>query len=350
MKVKKKISEVFDIAVPDTAVVEVEDAPPVHCPEVDPGYKFFSETIKKLLLWMDGVGATTMILTGPTGCGKTSLFEQFCGRLGIGVYKVPCHGRLELQELIGGFRLVSSLNKEAPEVPVAPASKWESLLIAIKSLTGLGPKMIWVDGPVIMAMRESHARPVVCMMDEFNFLHPSVFGGLNGIMDSSQFTISETGETVRAGPGFRMALTGNAVDGGADSALYRGIQKTNIAGLDRPCGIRVEYNSTTEDAAILIAACPHLAKDIVNVMVQLSQDVRKAFIAGQMQTTISTRKLVQWGKVMQARPWKSGTPAEILDLMKKSLNFVLLDIRPPAEQQAIHTMIESLFRTAAAKP
>ena len=345
MKQKRKIADVFGIAVPATAVVEVEDTPPVHCPEIDPNYKFFNEIIKKLLLWMDGVGATTMILTGPTGCGKTSLFEQFCARLGIGVYKVPCHGRLELQELIGGFRLVSAAGDQ--ELPAGKPGKWESLLIAIKSLTGLGPKMIWVDGPVIMAMRESHLRPVVCMMDEFNFLHPSVFGGLNGIMDSSQFTISETGETVRAGAGFRMALTGNAVDGGADASLYRGIQKTNIAGLDRPCGARIEYNSATEDAVILGAACPHLAKDIVNVMVQLSQDVRKAFIAGKMETTISTRKLVQWGKVMQARPWKSDTPAEILELMKKSLNFTLLDIRPPAEQQAIHTMIESLFRTAA---
>lgn len=342
MKVVKKLKDLFNIDVPDTATIEAEDLPPESTPTIQKNYFFIKDMVKKLILWNDGIGGHSLILTGPTGCGKSSLVEQFCARLGLGVYRVPCHGRLEFQELVGGYRLADKVHVAEEEGrPLAKVGKWEALLIALKNLSGVGPKMIWVDGPVVKAMREG----CVVMLDEFNFLHPTVFGGLNTILDGATFTIPETGETVIAQDGFRVALTGNGVDGGADAVLYRGISKVNIAGLDRPCGVRVKYNAPTEDAQIILAAHPQISPTIVEVMVKLAEKVRTMFEAGQMETVISTRKLVQWASLIEARPWKNDSPADILELLKKTLDFALLDVRPPAEQQAVHTMLETFLRS-----
>lgn len=339
MKVVKKISELFKIATPDTAIIEINDPPHANTPALQSNYYFNKDTVKKLILWNDGIGGHSLILSGPTGCGKSSLGEQFCARLGLGLYRVACHGRMEFPELIGGHRLASEVGPQG-EVSIKPASKWEALLIAIKSLTGLGPRMIWVDGPVVRAMREG----CVVLLDEFNFLHPTVFGGLNTILDAATFTIPETGETISAARGFRIMLTGNGVDGGADAVLYRGISKVNIAGLDRPCGMRVKYNSPTEDAAIILAAHPQISPVIIDVMVKLAEKVREGFASGQMETVISTRKLVQWASLIEARPWKNDTANDILELLKKTLDFALLDVRPPQEQEAIHTMLDTFLR------
>jgi cobaltochelatase CobS len=351
MKVTKKLKDVFNLDVPDTVPIEVEDQPPQTTPKPLKGYFFNKETIKRLLLWINGIAGPSIILTGPTGCGKSSVIEQFCARLGIGVYRVPCHGRMEFQELIGGFRLADEVKRAEDEgKPLAKIGKWEALIVALKNLSGIGPKMIWIDGPVIRAMREG----CVVLLDEFNFLHPTVFGGLNSILDAASFVVPETGEIITAQAGFRVAMTGNGVDGGADAVLYRGISKVNIAGLDRPCGIRVGYNAATEEAQIIVAAHPTMNPTIVEVMVNVADDVRGLFKSGQCETVISTRKLVQWAALISARPWKDASPADILELMKKTLDFALLDVRPPHEQEAVHKALESRFRVsgvkAAAKP
>jgi cobaltochelatase CobS len=258
---------------------------------------------------------------------------------------------MEFQELIGGFRLADEVKRAEDEgKPLAKIGKWEALIVALKNLSGIGPKMIWIDGPVIRAMREG----CVVLLDEFNFLHPTVFGGLNSILDAASFVVPETGEIITAQAGFRVAMTGNGVDGGADAVLYRGISKVNIAGLDRPCGIRVGYNAATEEAQIIVAAHPTMNPTIVEVMVNVADDVRGLFKSGQCETVISTRKLVQWAALISARPWKDASPADILELMKKTLDFALLDVRPPHEQEAVHKALESRFRVsgvkAAAKP
>lgn len=344
MKIARKVKDLFGLDVKDTAVLEIEDAPPACTPKLIKQYHFNKDMVKKLMLWIDGIGGHSLILTGPTGCGKSSLFEQFCSRLGIGLYRVPCHGRLEFQEVIGSFKLMEEAREVeanfAGKTPSALLGKWDALVDAIRRLAGTGPRMIWVDGPVVRAMREG----CVVLLDEFNMLHATVFGGLNTILDGATFMIPETGEIVEARPGFRVAMTGNGVDGGADAVLYRGINKVNIAGLDRPCGIRVKYNDWKEDSAIILAAHPQMNPSIVEIIVKLAEKVRGMFEKGEMETVISTRKLVQWADLINARPWASDSPDDILQLLKKTLDFALLDVRPPAEQSAIHVMLDAFLR------
>lgn len=345
MKAIKKLKDLFNLDVPDSAVIPVEDTPSRAVPTIQKGYLFLKDNVKKLLLWHDGIGSHVLILSGDTGCGKSSLIEQFCARLGTGLYRVPCHGRLEFQELIGGYKLMAEAREVEAQyngkkaVPVL--GKWDALLDAIRNLAGMGPRMVWVDGPVIRAMREG----CVLMLDEFNFLHPTVFGGLNTILDGASFTITETGETVVPASGFRIALTGNGVDGGAGAVLYRGINKPNVAAVDRPCSIRCRYNSPTEDAQIILAEHPQMNPVIVDIMTQLAANTRTSFSQGKMVTVISTRKLVQWAELIEARPWKNDSPSDILDLLKKTLDFALLDARPPEEQAAVHTVLDSLMRS-----
>ncbi len=67
----------------------------------------------------------------------------------------------------------------------------------------------WQDGPAIQAAKAGG----ILLLDEMNFLRPSVVGGLNALLDAGRYVIPETGEDVPIHPDFRIAATANAVSG-----------------------------------------------------------------------------------------------------------------------------------------
>ena len=72
-----------------------------------------------------------LLLTGPTGCGKTRLVEHMAGVLGRPLYTVSCHDDLTSSDLVGRF-LVH------------------------------GGDVDWIDGPLTRAVREG----ALCYLDE----------------------------------------------------------------------------------------------------------------------------------------------------------------------------------------
>src|SRR5665213_2573453 len=72
-----------------------------------------------------------VMLTGPTGCGKTRLVEHMGGLLDRPVVTISCHDDLTSSDLVGRF-LVS------------------------------GGDVVWKDGPLTRAVREG----AICYLDE----------------------------------------------------------------------------------------------------------------------------------------------------------------------------------------
>lgn len=261
--------ELFGIPVPkdkrDLAKFPVRPAS-ADTPEKVP-YVFRKEHIKTAQMWLMGLGKNkNLLLTGPTGAGKTSLVEQLAARIGWSVFRQQCTGSLEFQEMIGRITLKAD------------------------GSTG------WQDGPILMAMRAGG----ILLLDEVNFLHPDTVAGLNGILDGAPYLIPETGERVFAHPDFRVAGTGNGING-VKSSNYRGTKRQNDSLLDRfTLGIEVDYMTEKEEATLLAQAAPRLDPKIIEIMLALAKSVRKSYDEGDsISVTLSSRVLQATAGVVQ---------------------------------------------------
>ncbi len=273
-------------------------------PTVDPAYQFQQEDIRRMLIWIGGVAGRNLLITGPTGCGKSSLIEQFCARLGRELYRVPCHGKLEFTEITGQLTVLQDGSTK------------------------------FVHGPLPRAMQTGS----VLLLDEMNFIHPSAIGALNTVLDGGPLLIPETGESIVPHDDFRIVATGNAVDHGDDSALYRGTQRMNLALIQRFLTVKADYLSPTDEAAMLHRTVPGIPGNVIGILAQVAADVRASFKLGDIESTVSTRTLVKWAKVLQARlPVLVSNPE---DELRFALRFVLTDGLKPEDAKAIEGVLQ----------
>jgi cobaltochelatase CobS len=132
----------------------------------------------------------------------------------------------------------------------------------------------------------------IFLLDEMNFLKPEVAGGLNTMLQATSYVIPETGELVRAHPDFRIAATGNAMDGVGKSA-YRGTQTSNIALLARfTLGIRVRYMTVVDEQKMIEAKSPGIAEVVANYLAEVAGMARKAHEDGALKAPMSPRETI----------------------------------------------------------
>jgi cobaltochelatase CobS len=273
-------------------------------PAIEQAYHFQQDHVRRMLLWVGGVAGRNLLITGPTGCGKSSLIEQLCARIGRELYRVPCHGKMEFSELTG-------------QLTVMPDGSTK-----------------FVHGPLPRAMLTGS----VLLLDEMNFIHPSAIGALNTVLDGGPLLITETGESIVPHTDFRIVATGNALDHGDDSSLYRGTQRMNLALIQRFLTVKVDYLPAIEEAAMLHRLVPGLPGKVLGILAEVATDVRKAFKSGDIESTVSTRTLVKWARVLQARvPVLVAQPEEEL---KFALQFVLTDGLKPEDASAIEGTLQ----------
>lgn len=305
----KGIRDLFGVDAKNFGVeVEVEPGPMV--PKENPHYGFNLDLLRTGILWQDqNIGEQNLLLTGPTGAGKSSFVEQLCARLGVQVWRVMCHGRMEFEDLLGSNRLVAKQG---------------------------GTETVWVDGPLVSAARAGGT----LLLDEGNFISPAAIGGLNSVLDGAPILVPATGEQVIPAPGFRVALAGNAVNGGDNVSSYRGTQRMNMALLDRFMVIEVDYLPELEEAKILHRALPNLTGDAITNMLKLTNAVRNLHCRGEMEATISTRVLMRWAKLFLR------TPEAIKGLRERALwalDLAHLRTCRPEERGAIRQQVELVF-------
>lgn len=284
----------------------VDDSHP-QIPTCQQGYVFRNALLRDVLAYLHNSGGDGLFLTGPTGSGKTSLITQIAARLNWPVQSVTCHGRLELQALIGQFVLINGSTQ-------------------------------YVHGPLSVAVREGH----LLILNESDLMDPSELAGLNDIIEGHPLIIAENGgEVIYPHPQFRLFATGNSGGAGDTTGLYQGVLRQNLAFMDRFRVVQVDYPDTMIEQSILQAAIPSLPAEIVSMMLRVANEIRRLFVgtdtnAGELTVTMSTRTLVRWGTLTVIF---KGAP----NVFEYALTQALTARAEPEQREAIHRIAADVF-------
>lgn len=263
--------------VPDsvTAIGFAENQHP-NVPKSTGGYVFRRDFLRELLGFLRDPDGDAFYLSGPTGSGKTSGITETLARLYWPCQQITAHGRIELTDLIGQFKLVSKMPGEAPE-------------------------MEFVYGVLPTAMKFGH----VLLINELDYADPSEISGLNDVIEGRPLVITENGgEVITPHPMFRLVATGNSSGGGDDSGLYRGVMAQNIAFMDRFRISTVGYMDSESEERVLAAKVSKMPMKLRQKLVEVANAIRTQFLGesgtgadGNLSITMSTRTLVRWAKL-----------------------------------------------------
>lgn len=117
----------------------------------------------------------SLVLKGPTGCGKTRFVEAMAHDLGRPLITVSCHDDLTTADLVGRYLL-------------------------------RGDETVWVDGPLTRAVREG----AICYLDEVVEARQDTTVVLHPLSDyRRQLPIERLGITLDAAPGFGLVMSYN---------------------------------------------------------------------------------------------------------------------------------------------
>jgi nitric oxide reductase NorQ protein len=117
----------------------------------------------------------SVMLKGPTGCGKTRFVEHMAWRLKRPLVTISCHDDLTASDLIGRFLIRHD-------------------------------GTAWQDGPLTRAVREG----ALCYLDEVVEARQDTMVVLHSLTDHRRFLpIDKTGETITAAAGFQLIVSYN---------------------------------------------------------------------------------------------------------------------------------------------
>jgi nitric oxide reductase NorQ protein len=197
----------------------------------------------------------SVLLKGPTGCGKTRFVEAMAYDVGRPLVTVACHDDLTTADLVGRFLLK-------------------------------GGETAWVDGPLTRAVRDG----AVCYLDEIVEARQDTTVVLHPLADHRrQLPIDRLGLTVDAAPGFCLVVSYNPG--------YQSVLK-DLKDSTRQRMVAIELDFPPPDIEEKIVA--HEAgvdQETAALLVRLGQAIRRLEAAG-LREVASTRVLVAAGRLV----------------------------------------------------
>jgi len=197
----------------------------------------------------------SLVLKGPTGCGKTRFVEAMAHDLGRPLVTVSCHDDLTTADLVGRYLL-------------------------------RGDETVWVDGPLTRAVREG----AICYLDEVVEARQDTTVVLHPLGDHRrQLPIERLGVTLDAAPGFGLVVSYNP---GYQSVLKDLKDSTR----QRMVAIEFGYPSPEiEEGIVRHEAAVDSA--IAAELVRFGQAIRRIETGG-LREVASTRVLIAAGRLV----------------------------------------------------
>jgi MoxR-like ATPase len=239
---------------------------------------------------------TNTIVFGPTGCGKTASVEW----------------------------LTALLNWNLVIVSITPGSNEDTILgtqlPAAHDVTG-APTVKWHDRMIAQAVRFSHDRPTVCLIDEINRIRDvNEYAALMPLLDGTARLTLPTGEVIDRGDLVLIATANPPHE-------YVGTNELDPAFENRlPWTPTIDYPDPVDEALALCSRIPTLDPVVAKNMCDVVHRVRQA---GEIAHPVGFRSLEAWAKALDSGFFSWSEAAERALIAKF----------PTDEQQAVRNVL-----------
>lgn len=209
-----------------------------------------------------------IMLTGPTGCGKTALPRAICAELGEPLIRFNMDGETRVSNLRG------------MNVPAARDG-----VLSLK----------FSPGDLAICMQSGYK----VLFDEIDAALPSVRFVLQPVLEEDNQTlhIPETSETIVAAKGFGVFATGNTIGYRATArAQHAGTTNMNAAFLDRfGMVISCDYPTRKEEFKRVKVNVPSIDDDYLEGICRTAEELRSD---EKFKSDFSTRRCIQWARLL----------------------------------------------------
>jgi cobaltochelatase CobS len=222
-----------------------------------------------LRAWEEG---DTVLITGPTGCGKSELVRHLCALTNRPFIRINMTEDIDSSAVFG-------------------------------TLAAKEGSTYWIDGPAAEAVRFGG----VLNIDEYDVTPPGINMGFQWLLenDGKLFLKEKPGtaaeKTMPPHKDFRIVFNGNTLGQGDDSGSFAGTQVQNTAMLDRiRTTLKMDYASASDEHEIMVGAVvprngSSLSSDMITKMIKFANMVRTSYKQSGVALTVSPRTLINWG-------------------------------------------------------
>lgn len=290
----------FAVTVLDRSKLPPEVAAMV--PMLDKDYTVQKDAAVRMLRAWEGEHPDKVLITGPTGSGKSSLVAYCCALTNRPMIRINMTGDTE-SSVIFGTQVVRD------------------------------GATVWVNGPAT----EACLYGAVLAVDEWEVMPPEISFGF-------QYLLEEGGKLfLKEKPGtshdklitphkdFRLVFLGNTVGQGDDTGKYAGTNVQNTATLDRfGTTIVLDYLDSMHEIALLTkkVSGDYMNKKLAVDMVKVAEMVRSSNNQGEIGLTMSPRTLLNWARKVEQ--WNGDVrlafTIAFLDKMRDSERKVVIEL------------------------